>query len=101
MFQHVNFRGNAGQSRVASPKAFEQQPRSLRDDLHLFEKQVVKLLFTWQQSHKMDVGCESFMVVGCTLRVNRTAITIRSQWETTPVCALRPPRPGTAYPAAA
>ena len=39
------------QARIAAPDALQQKARSFRDDLHLFQEQVVKLLFAWQQSH--------------------------------------------------
>ena len=55
VFQHVDFGGGARQARVAAPDAFQQQARSFRDDLHLFQEQVVKLLFAWQQSHNLGL----------------------------------------------
>ena len=39
--------------------AFEQQARSFRDDLHLLQEQVVKLLLAWQQSHNVGFDGEN------------------------------------------
>ena len=78
VLQHVDFGGGARQPRVAAPDAFQQQARCFRDDLHLFEKEVVKLLFAWQQSHK--VGLDMERPHGnrySQVRVNRRAITVR------------------------
>src|SRR5437016_683640 len=52
VLQNVDFGGHARQAIVPGPDPFEQQLRCLRDDLHLFEEQLVKLLLPRQQSHK-------------------------------------------------
>src|SRR5450759_2170188 len=64
VFQHVDFGGRARQARVGAPDAFQQEARSFRDDLHLFQKEVVKLLFAWQQSHNLGLIRRELMVNG-------------------------------------
>ena len=48
VLQHADFGGGARQPRIAVAHALQQQPGCFRDDLHLLEKQVVKLLLAWQ-----------------------------------------------------
>src|ERR1017187_9786330 len=104
VFQHVDFGGNARHARVAAPDAFQQEARSFRDDVYLFQKKVVKLLFAWQQSHNLDLIGRETMVIGL-LTVGQPAITVPSQSETTPrlpgfpIRHGRHPDPASGYPA--
>ena len=55
MLQHVDFGSGQQQPRISDTYPVEKLLGSFRNDLYLFEKQVIKLLFAWQESHEYRV----------------------------------------------